>query len=646
MLVGLVYLVASLHRIQVRDAGLYSDAQDAYSFRRVRVPATRGRVLDRNGVVLADNKPSYCVAFYIEELRKPGAWSNTVNHVDMLLDKVSRIVDKPRDVDREQIAAHITRRRAIPLFAFKGLDEKQMARLAEWPGSLPGTDIYVQSERVYPLGDVASHIIGYVGSGQPREAEAEEAEAEVTSESDADPLKPDPEEDFNFYLPDLAGREGIESACDAELAGRGGGHLIRVNAVGYKHEIIPGNAPISGRDVVLTLDSQLQITAENALGRNRGAAVVIDCRSGDILAMANSPRYDLREFVPSLSAATWNRLLNDPAKPLYNRSSSGVYPPGSVLKPVVALCALRERAVDENEIFECTGSIVVGGRTFHCSHRSGHGQMNLRRAIAVSCNPYFIATGQRLGYEPNLFGELNALGFGSAPPIGVQTSSGVLPSNAWKRKRFKDSWRGGDTANLSIGQGYLGVTPLQIAIMTAALATDGKVIRPRLIRDAGDGTGVHGDLQISGTMNWSAHDLALVKGGMYDVLNEPYGTGRRAAIRSVKAGGKTGTAEYLEDHVRKKHAWMITFAPFENPQYAVVALAEDSDAGGQTAADIVRQIMLKLFNEDPDAVEAYPGDPVVEETVIVEPEGAPSGTLEPIPVEPETPEPEPTAPEG
>lgn len=637
MLLCLAYLVASLHRIQVRDAGLYADAQDAYSFRRVRVPATRGRILDRNGVVLADNKPSYCVAFYIEELRKSGAWSNTVNHVDALLDKVSRIVDRPRDVNREQIAAHITRRRAIPLFAFKGLDEEQMARLAEWPGSLPGTDIYVQSERFYPFGDMASHIIGYVGSGQPREVEE-------------DAVKPEAEEeDFNFYLPDLAGREGIEYACDAELAGRGGGHLIRVNAVGYKHEIIPGKASVSGKDVVLALDAQLQLVAEKALGRNRGAAVVLDCRSGDILAMANSPRYDLRDFVPTLSTATWNRLLKDPAKPLYNRSSSGVYPPGSVLKPVVALCALREGAVDENEIFNCVGSIVVGGRTFNCSHRNGHGEMDLRRAIAVSCNPYFIAAGQRLSYEPKLYGDLHALGFGVAPQIGVQTSSGILPSHAWKRKRFKDSWRGGDTANLSIGQGYLGGTPLQIAIMTAALATDGKVIKPRLIRDAGDGAGVQEALQVSGTMNWSAHNLSIVKGGMYDVLNAPYGTGRRAAIRSVKAGGKTGTAEYLENHVRKKHAWMITFVPFEHPQYAVVAVAEDSDAGGQTAAGIVRQITMKLFNEDPDAEVWYPEEPEIVEPEVPEVGDPAPAAADPAPLDeslaaPETAEPETAAP--
>ncbi len=587
MLLGIIYLGASLYTIQVSNSELYSDAQDAYSFRRVRLPATRGRILDRNGKVLADNKPSYCVALYIEELRKSGAWSNTVDHVDALVESISKIIDKPREVDKQAIGAHINRRRAIPLFAFSGLDDTQMARLAEWPGSLPGTDIYVGSELIYPFGDMASHIIGYVGRGQPREAVEEE------------PDVPEEQEDFNFYLPDLAGREGIEYACDAQLAGKGGGHLIRVNAVGYKHEMIPGKQAVAGQDIVLTIEAGLQRTAELALDGNRGAAVVLDCQNGDILAMANSPRYNLQDFVPVLSSTVWKRLLDDPDKPLYNRASSGVYPPGSVFKPIVALCALREHAVDENELYTCTGSIIVGGRTFNCSHRYGHGEVDLRRAIAVSCNPYFIAMGMRLGYEPALYNDCAQLGFGTAPDIGVQTASGLLPSNAWKRKRARESWRGGDTANISIGQGYLGTTPLQVAMMTAAIALDGKLVKPRLIRDAGDGSGVHEESVVTGKMNWSAHDLLIVKAGMYDVLNEPYGTGHRAAVSGIQAAGKTGTAEYVENYEKKKHAWMIAFVPFDSPKYAIAIVAEDADSGGQTAAAILKKIFLKLY---PNAV--------------------------------------------
>lgn len=581
MLLGLVYLVASLYQIQVTDTAQYSDAQDAHSFRRVRLPATRGRILDRNAVVLADNKPSYCVALYIEELRKPGAWENTVTHVDALVADLARIIDKPREVDRDDIWAHIKRRRPIPLFAFTGLDDAQMARLAEWPGALPGTDIYVGSERIYPFGDTASHIIGYVGRGQPREVEE-------ASESDE-------QEDFNFYMPDLAGREGIEYACDLALAGRGGGHLIRVNAVGYKHEVLPGRPAIPGLDVMLTLDAGLQRTAERALGSNRGAAVVLDCENGDILAMANSPRYDLRLFVPVLTSETWNRLLKDPAKPLYNRASSGTYPPGSVLKPVVALCGLREHVVDPDTRFTCTGSISVGQRLFHCANRYGHGEISMQRAIAASCNPYFIDIALRLGFEPVLHDEFAALGFGTAPWIGVQTASGLLPSSAWKRARMGDSWRSGDTANVSLGQGFLSATPLQIAMMTATLAMDGKLLKPRLIRDAGDGSGVQDAPVSSGVMNWPTSALSVVKAGMHDAINASYGTGRRAAVSGVDAGGKTGTAQYYENHEWKKHAWMIAFAPFDAPRYAIAVVCEDADAGGLTAAAVLRELFIHLF---------------------------------------------------
>lgn len=587
MLLGIVYLLAALYQIQVTDTVQYSDAQDAHSFRRVRLPATRGRILDRNGVVLADNKPSYCVALYIEELRKPGGWENTVTHVDTLVDDLSRIVDKPREVDRDDIWAHIKRRRPIPLFAFTGLDDGQMARLAEWPGALPGTDIYVGSERVYPFGDMASHIIGYVGRGQPREVE--------------EPSDAENQEDFNFYLPDLAGREGIEYACDLALGGRGGGHLIRVNAVGYKHEMLPGRPAIPGFDVTLTLDAGLQRAAELALGNNRGSAVVLDCHNGDILAMANSPRYDLSLFVPVLTSETWGRLLKDPAKPLYNRASSGIYPPGSVLKPVVALCALREHVVEPDTLFTCTGAINVGQRIFHCASRYGHGEVSMQRAIAASCNPYFIDIALRMGFEPVLHDEFEALGFGVAPRIGVLAATGLLPSSAWKKERFGDSWRSGDTANFSLGQGFLSTTPLQIAMMTATLAMDGKMLKPRLIRDAGDGDGVEQEPLSAGTMNWPPWALSVVKAGMHDAINTPHGTGRRAAVRGVDAAGKTGTAEYYENHEKKKHAWMIGFAPFDAPRYAIAIVCEDADSGGVTAGAVLRELLIHLF---PDASEA------------------------------------------
>lgn len=590
MILGFAYLAGCLYEIQIKDSRVYSDAQDEYSFRRVRQPAPRGRILDRNGVVLADNSPSYCVALYIEELRQRGAWSNTVNHVDAILDHISEIIDKPRDVNLNGIWAHIKRRRPIPLFAFDGLDDEQLARLAEYPGPLPGTDIYARPRRIYPLGDVAPHIIGYVGSGLPREAEDPKELREGDEQGEDD--------DYYYSLPDLAGREGIELACDAELAGRGGGHLIRVNAIGYKHEIIPGKPPIPGKDVVLTLDSKLQKAAEDALGENRGAAVVIDCHNGDILAMATAPRYDLSDFVPTLSQKTWNKLLNDPNKPLYNRASSGVYMPGSVFKPVVALIALQSEVVGEHEQYNCVGFVKIGGRVFRCANRYGHGELDVRRAIAVSCNPYFIEIGQRTGYEPLVYDNCRQLGLGESPAIGIPTASGLLPSSGWKRTRHGDSWRAGDTANFSMGQGFISASPLQIALVTASIATDGKVLQPRLIRDAGDGLGAKDWLEVRSKMNWSKRNLEVVKSGMYDAVNEAYGTARRSRLPGVSAAGKTGTAEYYEDGERKKLAWMITFAPFDSPRYALAVVAEDSDAGGQTAAGIVREIMYELFESE------------------------------------------------
>ena len=636
MALCLLRLGAALHRIQTRESEGYAREQIRHSIRRVRLPATRGRILDRNGVVLADNKPSFSIAIYIEDLRRPGPWSNTVNRVDTLLDTLAEVTGKERDVSVKDIWNHIRLRRAIPLLAFTGLTDAELARYAEsarnlgdGERSLAGTDVYAGAERVYPHGNLAAHLIGYVGrdnskndgagasggAGAASAAQALDEEWETIAEDSRT-------KDINFYLPDLTGRGGVEMYFDAQLAGAGGGKLIRVDAIGYRHEENMALAPVPGRDVVLAIDAALQKTAEDALdsaGKGRGAAVVISLDNGDMLAAATAPRFDLRDCSPRLSPKLWNGLVNDPARPLVNRALSGAYPPGSVFKPVVALCGLSHGMVGADEATPCPGSITVGSRVIKCASKYGHGNIAMRRALSVSCNPYFISLGLKLGLE-KIREDCLRLGLGAAPQIGVKVSPGLLPSAEYKMRRWREGWRGGDTANLSIGQGYLTATPLQIASMTAAIALDGRTLKPRLVRGDGGDRAEFGE-----PMGWSKRDLALVKGGMFDAINDAReGSGRRAAIPGVKAAGKTGTAEYTENGERKKHAWMICYAPAEKPQYAIAVVMEDSDSGGHTAAEILRKLLVQLFgdaranapasaefaapSDDADAADADPSD--------------------------------------
>lgn len=604
MLLGIGYLMLSLYDIQVKQNEAFESEQEFHSLRRVRLPATRGKILDRNGVVLADNKPSYCVSIYLEEMRQKGAWTNTINFVAKRLDEISQIVNVPCEIDKDDIWSHIRRRRAIPLVAFRGLDDVAVARLSENAMHVRGVDISVQAERVYPYGDLACHVIGYVGKGQPNNLE-QELNPDGLEEFDAESLK------YDFLLPDFVGKDGIEKAYNTTLAGVGGGELIRINAVGYRHESYSGKDPIPGEDVYLTLDLRLQKIAEEALEGVRGSIIVMDCETGELLVVASSPKYDLSRFAPSLSGEYWRELLNDDMRPLYGRACSGIYAPGSIFKPLVALAALREGVIDEHTHFYCSGKVEIGRRQFRCARRSGHGDINLRQAICGSCNPYFIIAGTRLNFEPHIYKDAYDVGFGQAPQLEIPCSRGVLPSSRWKKQNHGDYWREGDTANISMGQGYLSVSPLQVAVYTAALANGGKVLRPRLVVPK-DEQNLEGE--VLRKMNWRSQDLQLVKLGMWDVVNSGWGTGRRAKQEGVSLAGKTGTAEYMEKGVRKKNAWMIGFAPFDKPKYAIVTMQEDSDAGGLSAAALMKTMTQAIFL--PDTVQVNIEEQEEEESVV------------------------------
>lgn len=606
MFIGLTYLMICLYNIQVTQNSEFESEQEFHSLRRVRLPATRGKILDRNGTVLADNKPSYCVSIYLEEMRQKGAWTNTINYVAERLEEISEIAGVPCEIDKDDIWAHIRRRRAIPLVAFRGLDDVAIARLSENAKHLQGVDLSVQAERVYPYGDFACHLIGYVGKGQPDNLE-HELNPDGLEDFDAESLE------YDFLLPDFVGKDGIEKACNTTLAGVGGGELIRINAVGYRHESYMGKAPELGKDVRLTIDLRLQKIAEEALEGVRGSIIVMDCETGELLVVASAPRYNLSRFVPVLSGSYWRELLDNPMRPLYGRACSGIYAPGSIFKPLVALAALREGVIDENTHFYCSGRVEIGGREFRCARRSGHGDLNLRQAICGSCNPYFIMAGTRLRYEPHIYNDAFDVGFGQAPKLEIPCAEGVLPSSDWKRRRERDGWRDGDTANISMGQGYLSVSPLQVAVYTAALANGGKVLRPRLVLPEG---GKIEEGEVLRHMNWRSQDLQLVKLGMWDVVNSGWGTGRRAKLDGVSLAAKTGTAEYMEKGVKKKNAWMIGFAPFDKPKYAIVTMQEDSDAGGISAAALMKKMTQAIFL--PDTVNVVIEEQTFEEENFVE----------------------------
>jgi len=578
MIAALVFLAVFLWRVQVLNASEYRSSLERQSMRRVRLPGRRGVILDRNGVCMADNKPSYCIAIYVEELKQPGRWKNTVDEVERVTVDLAKILKLERRNTREDIRRHIRRRLPLPFLVWKNIDRGTLARWAESNVTFPGVDVYVEPIRTYPHGSLAAHLLGYVGRLAPEQ---------------------DLEKPYDFYIPEMEGKNGVEQTFNDVLAGLAGGRLIRVDASGFRHKDEKGGRePWSGDSIILAIDYRIQRIAEGLLAGEKGAVVVIDPRNGDVLAMASCPSFDPNSFSPGMSETEFDRLKADKGKPFFNRAISGCYPPGSTFKLMVAIAALENGRAKGNTVFNCPGYFQLGGTRFRCWRGSGHGRMGMRRALKQSCNAYFCQLGLKSGYQC-IYHMADAVGFGRTTGIALEfESAGLLPDNAWKVRVHGDAWRSGDTCNLSIGQGALSVTAVQMAVFTAAIANEGYVYRPRIVLNRKDEAGRKEQVtkgEIANRMGWSPETMRVVRGGMHDVIHADTGTGKRAKVPGVEMAGKTGTAEYGPRSERKKYAWMIVFAPFKDPRYAAVVVIEDALSAGVTAAPRIKHLMQGIF---------------------------------------------------
>jgi penicillin-binding protein 2 len=588
MLLLLVLLGGVLFSLQVSRGSEFEESLHRQSMRRIRLPAPRGRILDRNGVALAENQPCYCLAFYLEEIRKPGKWKKSVAEVQRRIGELTVLLGRKPLITEDDIWLHIRRRLPLPLVAWRSLDPAALARLAEARCDMTGIDIHVEPTRAYPGNGLAAHLLGYVGKAD---------------------LSDDEAAGYQYTLPEMEGKMGLERKFDAVMAGEAGGRLVRIDASGFKHAEQVEKEPRAGASVVLAIDSRIQALAETAIRDVPGAVVVLDPANGDVLALASSPSFNPNQFVPIVPKALWDELNADPSRPMLNKAVAEVYAPGSIFKPVTALAALNSGAVSAAMVVNCPGYYMIGSKPMKCWNPNGHGPVDLRRAIEQSCNVYFATIAVKCGNDA--VSDLATLfGLGSRTGIELDREApGLVPTPEWKQKAWRDNWRVGDTCNFSIGQGALSVTPLQMALMTATLANGGTVYRPRLV------TGLR-DWQGTILTNYpvvKVRDLPLappvmqaVRQGMHDVVMAPTGTGRRAGIPGVEMAGKTGTAEYGQKEDRKKHGWMIVFAPFDRPRYAVAMVVDDAVSGGLTVGPRVRELMLGIFGAAP-AVETGAG---------------------------------------
>lgn len=553
----------------------------------------RGMIFDRNGVPLAGNEQNYRIVVVRED----------AGDVDETLARLARLVPlTPEEIERAR--TEILRRSPfVPVTIADRLSWADVAEVAVNAPALPGVNPEVGLSRSYPLGHDFAHVAGYVGPVSERDLELRES---------PDPLLQIP----GFQI----GKTGVENKLEDLLRGKAGTRRIEVNAVGRVMRELDRIEGQPGADVQLTVDAGLQNFVQARLGTESAAAVVMDLATGDILADGSAPAFDPNSFVRGISSPDYRALLENKYRPLANKSVQDVYPPGSTFKMITALAALEDGVVTPEDTVYCPGHKEVGGRRFHCWRRGGHGQVDLLNSISQSCDVYYYDIAERVGIE-KIAAMAERLGLGVRPDLPLSAISGGLnPDKSWKRVNRGADWVIGDTLNAGIGQGYVLSSPMQLAIMTARLAT-GRAISPRLIKSI---DGVEQPIVDGGPLGLDEGYLRLTLRGMYLATNHRQGTAFASRIETpdMKMAGKTGTSQVrtitTEERAqgvfrnedlpweRRDHALYVGFAPYENPRIACSVVVEHGGGGSTTAAPIARDIMLRALYGDVPPLEAYP----------------------------------------
>lgn len=546
----------------------------------------RGLILDRNGVVLARNESQYTLEINPQK----------VENVEATISQLASVVDiGPRDRNRfRKLRAEVKGADSLPIKT--RLTDEEVARFTANAYRFPGVEIKARLFRNYPMGELGSHVLGYISRISEKDLERLEADGVAA----------------NYKGSDFIGKSGLEASYERELHGTTGSAQVEIDAGGRGIRTLTSTPPQAGNNLVLTLDFKLQEVTERAFGKYRGALVAIEPATGGILALVSKPGFDPNLFVEGIDAASWDALNHDPDKPLNNRALTGAYPPGSTVKPFMALMALQLGKRSPDYTIADPGFFTLPG----VAHRyrdwkvGGHGTVNLYRAIVVSCDTYFYGLAADTDID-QLHGFLSQLGFGQPTGLDIEGEKpGLLPSREWKRKRFKrpeeQKWYQGDSVSVGIGQGYNLATPMQLAFATAILANNGVVYRPHLVRhvvEQRSGETRVIEPQPVRTVPLNPKWVSLVKSAMVDVT-KPGGTAARAGAGAAYVfAGKTGTAQVIamkqdEKYDAKKvaerfrdHALFIAFAPAGEPKIALAILVENGGHGSATAAPIARQVL-------------------------------------------------------
>ena len=609
----------------------YQEIEKRQTERRILKPGPRGDIYDRKGNLLVGNRPHYSAVVYLDDLRRefrteyskiiraererliqayertPEAeregtappnpnynelqWVARQNVIQLYIDQINRITSRDDTISTRKIIRHFNEQLLLPLVLIEDLTPDQYARLIEQVPVQSPIQIHTDTARYYPYGIAAAHTLGYVQNVNP----------------DPDKIPSDGIKTYTFKT--KRGKTGIERSFDELLSGLTGWEMWRVDPLGFQDSLLDHETPKKGQDLVTSIDIDLQLAAETARGERTGAAVALDVRTGEVLAIASHPSYDLNDLSPFIPRNTFDAINEHGA--WLNRTLQLSYPPGSTFKLITAIAGMRAGTITPQTQHDCQGVFRLGNRIFRCHARNGHGVVDEAAAIEGSCNVFFYAEGLRMGIDV-LGAEAKRFGLDERTGIEVpyETSRLVVPTKEWKRERIGTGWVPGDTANTAIGQGFLLVTPLQMATVIASIARGETRTQPTL-RALSDGEArqvEHGGEPI-GLM---PSQRAEFWEGMERVIG-PDGTGRLVQIDGLRIAGKTGTADFRAHGEEVNLAWFVGFAPVENPRIAVAIMVEgtrasDSYHGGSTAGPVAKDIFLEFIKQYPERA----GFPVAE----------------------------------
>jgi len=583
ILLAFVLLFARVFYLQIIEGEEYRRLSENNSIRLRSIDPPRGLIFDRNGELLVDNRPSFDLSIILKD----------AGPTEQTIEKLSRYMSVPPD----ELSSKISKDKHLPSYQSillkQDIGRDALAAIEAHRFDLPGVGINVKPLRHYINSRSGAHLVGYlseINSGELRK-----------------------ERYKRYRRGDFVGRFGVEKAYESLLRGERGGAQVEVNATGQVVKILKTVDARPGQNIYLTIDQAVQKKTEELLEGLAGAVVAADPMTGQILALASSPSFDQNAFVSGMSHKQWNALATNPFRPLQNKAVQGEYPPASTYKIVTAMAGLEEKVIDAETTFYCPGYYKFGDRVFKCWKKNGHGSVDIVKALAESCDVYFYQVGLKLGVD-RLAWYAKASGLGEITKIDLDhESSGLIPTASWKKRKTGIAWQKGETLSIAIGQGYNLATPLQMLILISAVANGGTRYEPLIMKavETAEGKKIKQvESRVLGKLPMHENTLAIIRRGLWEVVNSNRGTARRTRIKGIEIIGKTGTAQVVgrksdEDEDEKNrashlkaHAWFVAYAPAEDPKIAVSVIVEHGEHGSSKAAPIAKEIIKTYLKKD------------------------------------------------